>query len=150
MDDFLKNDWLENTLSNLIRDKKNIDKLLAAILVSDVLIPMEFYLDGKEFNRKNVIHAIKNNKLKVSYLLADIEGDGDKKLVIFTSNSRASYGIPENFYLIKIKFIDFLLNEYDRNLKGVIINPYHEGINLNSMHIEVMLSALAECKNEGN
>ena len=87
--------------------------------------------------------AYKNDEVKVSYLLCDLEQNGQKRIVVFSSNSRSTLQLPEPYHLLKMSFKDFLMFEYDfKTLNGIIINPYHESIVLNNTHLDIMMSAL--------
>lgn len=148
MEDKLKNYWLEKTMRIFFEDNSKISELFSTLLVSEVLIPTEFYLGGREFTKENLVIAYKRNEVQVSYLLSDIEQNGEKRIVMFSSNGRSNLPLPKPYNLIKFNFKEFLLYEYDsENIKGIIINPYHEAIILNNNHINIMLSALLEKNN---
>ena len=52
-DDKLKNFWLEKALKLYLNEKDKVSELFSTLLVSEILIPIEFYLGGKEFNKEN-------------------------------------------------------------------------------------------------
>lgn len=144
MDDKLKNYWLEKIMKKDLNEKETMSDFLATLLVSDILVPTEIYLGGKDFNKENMIWAFKNNELKVSYLLCDLLQNGEKRIVMFTSNSRSTLPLPEPYNLFKMTFRDFLINEYDfENLRGIVINPYHESVVLNDFHLKIIFEALS-------